>query len=405
MAETSEVKKITILGAGSVGCLTALDFAFKTWQTKKIQVELIHNPDTKPEKVAQAINPATTSLLYLSLGINLIENQMETTLKMGDMYEKWGKKNEYVPIPHNDTAMHICPDKLQDSILKSDWFEVKESDVLDYDKIDSDYIIDCAGEPTKEELKNDYKIIDGHVNSVLSVANQPGADLRQYWSRNVATPDGWCLEIPRGDNTKSYEYFYNDKITSEEKAKYNFTQYFTVHLPMSFRTTKLSTQFDQYIVKDPVIDNRIVLQGKKLCSFEPMEGTPLGAYSQWSYELFSWIVDGWNTPKELKKILSGMTKQTSNYINWHYTFGSQYDTPFWDKAKKDSVLKYLKEDDKRLRHIIKMAKQYSPKELRYKLVNNELFDTEFGCWHLFVINYWIEGMTKKINHRNGYPFY
>ena len=48
--------KVSILGAGNAGCFTAVHYAFFT-QQHDVEIELIHNPDIKPEPVGQATFP------------------------------------------------------------------------------------------------------------------------------------------------------------------------------------------------------------------------------------------------------------------------------------------------------------------------------------------------------------
>ena len=111
--------KITVLGAGNAGCLTALHYGFFGRIHKKVEVELIHNPDKKPEKVGQGTLLDLPKLLWESMGFNMMEIRLDATPKHGILYENWGKKNELVPhpFPPTKTALHISPAQLQDSIL------------------------------------------------------------------------------------------------------------------------------------------------------------------------------------------------------------------------------------------------------------------------------------------------
>ena len=67
--------------------------------------------------------------------------------------------------PFCTTALHYSPEKLQDTILKSNLFTVKEGHVDNYDELDSDYIFDCRGFPTNFD---DYRELKNPLNSVLS---------------------------------------------------------------------------------------------------------------------------------------------------------------------------------------------------------------------------------------------
>ena len=45
--------KISIVGGGNAGCITALHYAFYTQDIDNLEIELIYNPDIPPEPVAQ----------------------------------------------------------------------------------------------------------------------------------------------------------------------------------------------------------------------------------------------------------------------------------------------------------------------------------------------------------------
>ena len=199
--------KITIIGGGNAGCFTALHFGFYSRKRKDISVELIHNPKFPPEKVGQGTLIEPPSLLFNAMGIDWYNNLIDATPKFGILYENWGKKRDKVfhPFGGATVGLHYSPDKLQETILKSGYFSVKEEDIIDYDQIDSDYIFDCRGKP---DNLNDYIELENPVNAVI-LAQDSKRDLYQNWTRTVATPDGWCFVIPNTSNTSSYGYLYN----------------------------------------------------------------------------------------------------------------------------------------------------------------------------------------------------
>ena len=47
--------KIAVVGAGNAGTFTALHYGWYTRNNPDIEVELIYNPDTQPERVGQAL--------------------------------------------------------------------------------------------------------------------------------------------------------------------------------------------------------------------------------------------------------------------------------------------------------------------------------------------------------------
>ena len=86
--------KITVVGAGNGGCLTALHLGWYARQFDYIEIELIYNPDILPEPVGQATLLELPSLLWGSLGFNWYDNPIHATFKSGILYENWGRKKD-----------------------------------------------------------------------------------------------------------------------------------------------------------------------------------------------------------------------------------------------------------------------------------------------------------------------
>ena len=384
--------KITILGAGNAGCLSALYYAHFTRTMSDIKVELIYDPDIPAEKVGQGSLLGLPELLWRSLGIDSYNNPIDSTIKTGIVYENWSQKNNkfITMLPFGNVAIHYSPQKLQNTILNSNKFKVIEKRVKEYNDIDSDYIIDCRGKPVLDNDVNkwiDYEELQNPLNAVL-LGESKKRDMTQLWTRAVATPDGWTFLIPNTSNTTSCGYLYNDEITSEKEAEFNFRKYLDVEDIKSFDSLK----FKKYIAKNPVIDDRIILNGNKLFFIEPLEATAIQSYLQVADITFNWIVrknlDVGSVKKEIRRNLY----QIKNFILWHYQTGSIYDSPFWKYAKELSaeisdpefnrMVKYaIDNDGYRLRDFTFMNKNEhffrNPEDLRY----GQWFPWNFKNWY------------------------
>mgnify|MGYP003678250861 CR=1 FL=1 len=367
--------KITVIGSGNAGCFTALHFGFYSRLLPNVSVELIHNPNRPPEKVGQGTLIEPPELLWEAMGLDWYNNPIDATPKLGILYENWGKKRDRVfhPFPLSNTALHYSPEKLQATILKSGYFNVKEEDIIDYKQIDSDYIFDCRGKP--DNLK-DYIELENPVNAVI-LAQDSKRDLYQNWTRAVATTDGWCFVIPNTSNTTSYGYLYNHHITSDKKAKENFEQSFDVEATDQFK-------FKQYVAKNPIIDDRIILNGNKLFFLEPLEATAIGCYLNWIRLTWDWIMEGTKTATEITNDLQGYITEVNNFITWHYQYGSKYNTPFWKAAKKMTF------KDSSFDKTLLRAKLYS-----LPVLLQEGNANEYGQWSSWNFKYWNDGMTKN----------
>jgi hypothetical protein len=383
--------KITILGRGNAGCLTALHYGYYTRHRTDISIELIYDPNIPPEKVGQATLLEPPKLLWAALGMNWYDNSISATPKLGILYENWGKKNDKIfhPFPFNSLSLHYHPAKLQDTILKSKYFKVIKKHINSYDQIDSDFIFDCRGRHITNW--NDYNILINPLNAVLlGEGKSKAADIN--WTRAVATPDGWTFVIPNTTQTTSYGYLYNDKITPINEAAANFKKLFNLAKQGIYLNEKVDNfKFKNYVAKKPIIDNRIILSGNRLFFLEPLESTAIAAYLTWGRFVWDWIIDKKSTPESITNQFHAHVDQIQNFIMWHYTFGSKYNTPFWKAAKK------LKIKDPLFHEVLNEAK-LSP---MVELIEADTIGSSdsYGQWHKYNLKCWYNGMTKvnKIN--------
>ena len=119
---------------------------------------------------------------------------------------------------------------MQQHVLDSGVFKVVEGDVDDINSIDSDLIFDCRGKP------DDYSEYEELINPINAcILGNPKWNVSEaFWSRHVATPDGWILVIPTHPQSPSHDYCvgycYNSNITSRAVAQSNFLEMFDVQV-------------------------------------------------------------------------------------------------------------------------------------------------------------------------------
>tara|TARA_B100000287_G_C20566286_1_gene754638 strand:+ start:126 stop:1250 length:1125 start_codon:yes stop_codon:yes gene_type:complete len=370
--------KISVLGAGNAGCFTALNYAWRSRKYDHIQIELIHNPEIPSEKVGQGTFPNALHLLDYSLGINWYNNPIHATPKSGILYEGWGKVNEEVfhPFPSDNIAMHYCPSKTQDAILKSGHFDVVEDDVLDPKEIDADYIFDCRGTP--KDL-TDYNILNNPINSaILALPNWNTKE--SLWTRAVATPDGWSFIIPMHSDSPSnvgaVGYLYNNNITSKEIAEYHLHEMFDVDV-----TRHLT--FKNYVAKNPVIDGRIFLNGNRLFFLEPLEANAIQTYLRVNDIIMDQIIWNKKSSEQTSESILRLIEEVQNFILWHYQYGSRYDTPFWEYASSLSF------DDPMFNISLNKVKKSIEENWDGIRTATQLY----GHWLPFSMENWYNGMT------------
>ena len=373
--------KVSIVGGGNAGCITAL---YLSWYIKDLEVELIYNPDVPCERVGQATVLDPPKLLWSSIGFDWYHNPINATFKSGILYEGWGKSNDKVfhGFPANSMAMHYCPWEMQNAVLKSGLFKVIEGEV-DPKDVDADYVFDCRGKP------NDYSEYDELVNPTNAcLLGKPNWDTtKAFWSRHIATPDGWTFVIPTHSQSPSHDYSvgycYNNNITQKEEAEYNFLEIFDVEV-------KHQVNFKNYVAKNPIVDDRIFLNGNRLFFLEPMESSSVQGYIECARFFADYIITKKSPVKRAASAAREYIKELQNFVLWHYQFGSKYDTPFWDYAKKisfkddkfDAMLDYCKDTER----VNLIPKGYGGSTNDYSM---------YGQWPAFSFKIWYDGMTKR----------
>ena len=373
--------KVSVVGGGNAGVLSAL---FLSWWIEEIEVELIYDPEIPPERVGQATLLDPPKLLWGALGFNWYNNHIHATMKSGILYEGWGKLNDKVfhDFAADSMAMHYCPWEMQNAVLKSGLFKVIEGEV-DPKDVDADYVFDCRGKP------NDYSDYEELVNPTNAcLLGKPNWDTtKAFWSRHIATPDGWTFVIPTHSESPSHDYCvgycYNSDITQQEVAEYNLLEMFDVEVTKHLK-------FKNYIAKNTIIDDRIFLNGNRLFFFEPMESSSVQGYIECARFFADYIITKRAPVKQAASAAREYIKELQNFVLWHYQFGSKYDTPFWDYAKKisfkddkfDAMLDYCKDTER----VNLIPKGYGGSTNDYSM---------YGQWPAFSFKIWYDGMTRK----------
>ena len=364
--------KLIILGRGNAGCISAMHFAyFRKFLNTKVEIELIYDSKIKPVPTGQGTTLPFPDYLFKNFSSNYM-NSFPITQKTGIMYENWSKENKKIfhPFPLGRYAVHFNPEDFQNYVCKNlniDFTE-KDENIKNYNDLDADYIIDCRGTP--KSLKG-YNNLSNPLNCAL-LADLPKKENDVPWTGTTATPDGWCFYIPLPKKT-SIGYLFNNKITSVKKAKDNFKKLFGVE--------KINHvfPFNQYVAKEPIVEDRVLLNGNKLFFLEPLEATAMGSYIKVSQFYYNYIFN--NQDKKNTRIdIHSWVKQMEQFILYHYSNGSIYDSLFWKKAKilwKNTETLML---DKQLKIIKGMSSVDIERSLN--------LEKEFGMWPPFSIKQW-----------------
>ena len=381
--------KISVVGGGNGGCFTALYLA---WHRKDIEVELIYNPEVLPERVGQATVLSPPTLLWAATGFDWYHNHIHATMKSGILYEGWGQVNEEVfhPFPPQSMAMHYCPWEMQASILQSGHFKVTHGDV-DPKDVDADYVFDCRGKP---DDFSDYEELINPINACV-LGKPKWNTSRNPWSRHVATPDGWTFVIPTRYKSPSHDfcvgYCYNSDITQQEVAEYNFLEKFDVDV------TK-HVKFKNYVAKNPIVDDRIILNGNRLFFLEPLESSSTQTYIMWADYIMKHVLTKKDTHQHASIECKRYVKETQNFVLWHYQYGSKYNTPFWDYAK---TLTFKDQEFDRMLYESRSYDKYGIIPKSFGGRSMEVEDCFYAQWTPYSFKVWDQGMTKELTDKSS----
>ena len=371
--------KVSVVGGGNAGCIAAL---YLSWYKKDLEVELIYNPDVPCERVGQASVLDPPKLLWAATGFNWYNNPIHATFKSGILYEGWGQSNEklFHGFPAHSMAMHYCPWEMQKHVLNSGLFKVTEGDV-DPKDVDADYVFDCRGKP------KDFSDYDDLINPTnAAILAKPNWDTtKAFWSRHIATPDGWTFVIPTHSESPSHDYCvgycYNSDITQQEVAEYNLLEMFDVEVTKHLK-------FKNYIAKNPIVDDRIFLNGNRLFFLEPLESSSVQAYVECARYFVDYIITKKEPIEQAAHSAKQYIRQLQNFVLWHYQFGSKYETPFWDYATKLSFR------DKTFDAMVEYCKHTTKRDILPKSYGGATSDaSQYGQWPANSFKVWYDGMT------------
>lgn len=345
-------RKIAIIGIGSAGVQSLCHML--TWLTGEWEVTSIYNPDINILGIGESTNPNFISAIQYGLDFDLIAdlNALDATHKFGTKYKNW-RKHEFVsPLILGTTAIHFNTHKLKDFALtrfRSLWgdkFKEIEGNVIslkntkdyvsvqiDNYELKFDYVIDCRGFPST--FDETYEVIkDAPVNHAL--VHNINHNSKLDFTMHTATKNGWMFEIPLQSRT-SYGYLYNDKITSYENAKQDFSE--TIGID-SENLDNIEYKFSSYYT-NTLIQGRIIRNGNRAVFFEPMFANSLFIYDRINRYAIDIIRGSYTEQQVNPSFVVKVAKPVEDMIYFHYHGGSIFESEFWKHTKKSSYDKLM----------------------------------------------------------------
>lgn len=385
------MKKITIIGRGTAGCLAAIYFAKQTdWR-----IDWIYDPNIKQ----QAVGEGTTLLVPVQLGIDLDFNVVELqslhgTPKLGIRKMNWGQTNSDFThaFPPPNHGYHFNAVMLQDYIIErlkdNKRVNMVYKHVNNHNELDTDFVLDCSGKPTdftEYDMRTEIPV------NAVSVKQCFWEGLRFTQTLTIARPYGWVFGIPLL-NRCAVGYLYNKDINTleevEEDAKNIYKDFNLVPSDMGNKFT-----FMNYTKKQNFYDN-IAYNGNASFFLEPLEATSLYSVIRnniWAHQVFTKKI----SVEEANKNYHADLESISDMIMLHYFAGSIFTTDFWKKAKElaDSRMTVAK-NHKIFRSMISACNIESKKR---DLIFSSL--GEYGTWpgRSYMINLNGLGIKESLN--------
>ena len=336
-------KRIGIIGVGSAGLLSLVHFI--TWLDKDWEVVSIHNPKKPILGIGESTNGGFVGLLergaHFSLGNKEDLNRLDATLKFGSYFTGWRENSWVNPLLDGNTAIHFNNFHFKDYIyerlekLWPDQFRSLEGDVksvknhpdkvtvdIDGQNHDFDFLVDCMGFPTN---------YDGYTMSNCTPVNRCVVhDVEDYkfepYTDHIAHKNGWMFGVPL-NTRKSYGFLYNNTIIDKPQAITEMQELLGVD-DIKGREFAFECYYTNHL-----IEGRVLKNGNKALFFEPLVANSIFLYIH-AVRLFFDYVKGGADAQTVNSNFVSSVQEMEDVISYYYKGGSNYESEFWDYAKK-----------------------------------------------------------------------
>ena len=351
-------KKITIIGRGTAGAISALHFS-KWLGDEGYEIDWMYDPETPTQAVGEGSALPFPRLLHETIGFQHDElEQLDGSLKLGIYKENWTGIGENFRhnFPPPFTSYHFNALKLQDFIYGKlkDKVNIVEQKISGHEDIDSDWIMDCSGAPKdKPELLEEA---DGICVNSVHVTQCYWEGVRFQETLTIARPYGWVFGIPL-KNRCSIGYLYNNQYTSLLEVKKDVKAIFRQYGLTPSEDTNTFT-FNNYYRKRN-FDWRVAYNGNASFFLEPMEATSISTMDVINRLFFDRIMGNIHEAHANQSYTDAM-RRTQAVIAMHYINNESWDTPFWRYANQRSS-DYIRSmsGDKIFKSFVAMEKQNS----------------------------------------------
>jgi hypothetical protein len=347
--------KIGIIGAGTASAISVLVMiqSLKRSDFKDIELYCISDPSKPTAQVGESTSGLVHDTMRDVLDVGFLEEleEYDGTLRYFTKY-CWADANgNDFSVRYYTPGLHLNSDKWSNYVFKKltkkyNFFHEVFDEILSIENQNDhavvqgknetyvfDYVIDCTGSPTADELASDNYITDV-FQSVNSVILYP--DFKDYKENNTFAyvhRNGWMFGVPL-TLRKAFGYCYNKDFTSYEEAVKDFSEIKDIDA-----STLRNFSWKPYR-KSQAIDGRILAMGNRLYLYEPQQAMPLHYYALLSDCFIGGIIN--NVPNEalnygVNKFNNDAMEDIQNLMALNYCGDNKIDSPFWNALKVRSV--------------------------------------------------------------------
>ncbi|MFK7768718.1 MAG: tryptophan 7-halogenase [Mariniblastus sp.] len=339
--------RVVIVGGGTAGHM-ALAHVSNHWP----DVELVHIFDSRRPTIGVGEGTTPDFIQWLgTIGISFddLVSHCNATRKRGLSFEGWGKHNSYFEhefLPRSQQAVHFSAAKLPELLASRSKFSRIDDSVQTIEtqtdcaiittekgqRVKAGLVIDARGFP--RELGSDIHSFDWVTTDSALVTKTP-TTYELTITRSIARKFGWVFCIPLRNET-SFGYVYNSTICTQAEVKKDFDRFLNeqnVSQPTDFRCLKFPN-----FVRGDVFDGHVFHIGNCASFLEPLEATAIGVIVLQLQLLLHWReqtnlnMSNQLATERINRIHEDTLLKISVFIAWHYSAGSQFETPFWQIA-------------------------------------------------------------------------
>jgi hypothetical protein len=375
------MKKIAVVGRGTVGCLTVAHYLrYTDWE-----IDWIYDPNIETAPVGEGTTLTFPRNISQTLNLDDVDmDKINSMPKLGIWKRNWGGGKEFVhTFPLGNHGIHFNALQFQDYIFNmlknNSRIKTIESNINDPDKIDSNYVAVCTGSPKNFDNYTLHESIP--VNSAM-VFQCPWELPKFLYTLTFAKKFGWVFGIPL-KNRCAIGYIYNDKFCTEEDIR-NDVQDILDEFDLK-PAVERKLKFNNYSRKNNLTD-RVFYNGNAGFFLEPLEATSTSiAIILNGISISLWKLKEYDLTKA-NFFYESIVNEIESMIAMHYFSGSTYDNEFWNYAKKLGREK-LEKDFKHNSFFAQAIKQsLNCKHFSEDLSVNKKY--EVGLWNMrsFVMN-------------------